>query len=1088
MTRSIWNRMLRGLGVCAAALVVAACGGSGNTNEDVPPPPPAAVGSATIGAEGGTVHGPDGVSLTIPPGALESPVTFRIARNSAGAPALPAGVPADTVVYEITPHEQVFLKPVTVNYEGAESAGEGNGERVVMAASAGGEWATQTTSRQSRSMQAKRLSLSYYVFPLLPWRGPGIGCSAPPPGVSDPYWCTQAHIDESTVTATPASALPPLTRRWYARLTEPATLHFDVQVIAPGDCTGHSMKLARWSLANPFLPERVRSEPVTVSPSPISTLYAVGRYRTSEVVGPADNGNFGYRFEFSCTRSGSGGRKLAVGLFILQADLATTPATPTITQQPASLTLTDGQGAGFSVRGTALDRLSIEWERSVDNGLSWTSVGSGTTVAGGSDLALGAVRLADNGARFRALVCNVRATRNCVLSDEALLTVVAATVAPSFSVGPSDLSIIAGQTASFTVVATGVPLPEIRWEVAVPSSATFTDVTGEPACVPTPAPASGGDVRSVCTIAATTVSISGSRYRAVARNSAAPAGVVSPVATLTVNPGASPPAFVQQPQSVITTVGGSARFTYAASGTAPISAEWRLNGTRLPAALVGGACTGTAAFATNALTLSGLSAGCDGAQITVSLSNGVGSGVTSLPALLTVNPPTVNPARIELDYSTGVGLLKAALTPSGGVAVVVNGTLRLLGLTDLRGGAVTSVVAVVDATPVIVGSSNVSTRAVLYKSDSTGGSCIGGNQLRAVYIHEGPEGGTWISPPALLHTSRTGTCLFGFAGAMSERGFEFAVTGSDGSLTVGTTSITIDRTRNSWGQPSLTKGTLSLPAECAQPDLRAGGMAAHWDVLAEIVVPGSSANAVMVFTGGSGPQRATCATKQSAFGTWSAAVPVWLNGLDASGIPALSEPVVAMDRLGNALLAGSRRVGSGFEVATAFLPATDSVWQIESSQPAFRMLGPALAFDYDGNATLLYRTEPTASDTFASVFAARRAFGGGWEPRVRLTAGTGNSSFPRLSVARNGDVLALFSYAEAPAPFQVYVSRQSGGAWSTPLALQAPGSPEGRFAEVAPYWTNALAGNGGLFGLSVYWRETNPVDPTRVRIMSSALN
>ena len=46
-----------------------------------PPPPPPAQGSATIGAAGGIVNGPDGVQLVVPEGALDTDVTIRIART-----------------------------------------------------------------------------------------------------------------------------------------------------------------------------------------------------------------------------------------------------------------------------------------------------------------------------------------------------------------------------------------------------------------------------------------------------------------------------------------------------------------------------------------------------------------------------------------------------------------------------------------------------------------------------------------------------------------------------------------------------------------------------------------------------------------------------------------------------------------------------------------------------------------------------------------------------------------------------------------------------------------------------------------------
>jgi len=96
-------RFGRALLAAAWIMALAACGGS----DDGPPPPPPVVGSATVGAAGGTVDGPDGVRLVVPAGALEADVTFRVARDDTGAPLL-EGLNAVSPIYAVTPHGQVF--------------------------------------------------------------------------------------------------------------------------------------------------------------------------------------------------------------------------------------------------------------------------------------------------------------------------------------------------------------------------------------------------------------------------------------------------------------------------------------------------------------------------------------------------------------------------------------------------------------------------------------------------------------------------------------------------------------------------------------------------------------------------------------------------------------------------------------------------------------------------------------------------------------------------------------------------------------------------------------------------------------------
>jgi hypothetical protein len=73
----------RWLGVAMLVAAMSGCGGGGS---EAPPPPAPSEGSATVDAAGGTVNGPDGVSLVIPPDAVNTATTFRIARDGGGAP------------------------------------------------------------------------------------------------------------------------------------------------------------------------------------------------------------------------------------------------------------------------------------------------------------------------------------------------------------------------------------------------------------------------------------------------------------------------------------------------------------------------------------------------------------------------------------------------------------------------------------------------------------------------------------------------------------------------------------------------------------------------------------------------------------------------------------------------------------------------------------------------------------------------------------------------------------------------------------------------------------------------------------------
>lgn len=105
--------------------ILVACGGGGNG--DGSDPTGALPGVATIGVAGGTVRSDDGAQVVFPRNALAADVTVRIAKDSTGAPPLPASAVAAGPVYAITPHGGTFedLVEVSIPVERATQAGDG---------------------------------------------------------------------------------------------------------------------------------------------------------------------------------------------------------------------------------------------------------------------------------------------------------------------------------------------------------------------------------------------------------------------------------------------------------------------------------------------------------------------------------------------------------------------------------------------------------------------------------------------------------------------------------------------------------------------------------------------------------------------------------------------------------------------------------------------------------------------------------------------------------------------------------------------------------------------------------------------------
>ena len=126
------------------------------------------------------------------------------------------------------------------------------------------------------------------------------------------------------------------------------------------------------------------------------------------------------------------------------------PAAPSITTQPASQTVTAGQTATFSVAAAGTAPLSYQWMK------------GGTTISGAtsSSYTTPPTTSADNGSQFTVMVSN---TAGSVTSNAATLTVNSAATAPSITTQPASQTVTVGQTATFTVVATGTAPLSYAW-------------------------------------------------------------------------------------------------------------------------------------------------------------------------------------------------------------------------------------------------------------------------------------------------------------------------------------------------------------------------------------------------------------------------------------------------------------------------------------------------------------------------------------------------------------------------------------------------------------------------------------------------
>ncbi|MEK8051097.1 DUF3500 domain-containing protein [Ideonella sp. DXS22W] len=198
---------------------------------------------------------------------------------------------------------------------------------------------------------------------------------------------------------------------------------------------------------------------------------------------------------------------------------------------------------------------------------------------------------------------------------------------PTISTQPASVSVVAGASASFSVVASGSGTLSYQWRKG--------------------GSAISGATASSYSIAATSSSDAGS-YDVVVSNSAG--SVTSSAATLTVSStsGVTAPAITTQPASQSASVGASVTFSVVASGSTPLSYQWRKDGTAIANAT------------SSSFTLASVATG-DAGAYTVVVSNSAGSA-TSDAATLSVTSASSGSSALTAEVVTAAQAFVATLS------------------------------------------------------------------------------------------------------------------------------------------------------------------------------------------------------------------------------------------------------------------------------------------------------------------------------------------------------------------------------------------------------------------------------------------
>ena len=273
--------------------------------------------------------------------------------------------------------------------------------------------------------------------------------------------------------------------------------------------------------------------------------------------------------------------------------IVTAPSTPTIATQPTAKSVTVGQSVTFSVLATGSGTLSYQWTK------GGVAISGATTAT----YTISTTASTDAGNYAVSVVNTVSSMASAVTTSAAVsLTVNAALVGPTITTQPTAQSVTVGQSATFSVVATGSGVLTYQWTkggVAI-----------------------SGATAAVYTIASTVTTDAGS-YAVAVTNSVST--VTSTTTTLAVNAAPVGPVIATQPVAQAKFIGQSASFTVAATGSATLTYQWTKNGIN-----ISGATTTTYSIPSVALT--------DAGNYAVVVTNSV-SSATSASVILTVTPP-----------------------------------------------------------------------------------------------------------------------------------------------------------------------------------------------------------------------------------------------------------------------------------------------------------------------------------------------------------------------------------------------------------------------------------------------------------------
>lgn len=322
-----------------------------------------------------------------------------------------------------------------------------------------------------------------------------------------------------------------------------------------------------------------------------------------------------------------------ISTLILENPMACTNVSIT-TEPVAQINACPNSSASITVVATGTNA-QYQWQQS-PTGRSGTFTDiSGATSA---NLNIASVTTALNNYAYRVIVKN-----SCPSADTSTCTVLIVNNEISISTQPQNVSGCAGQTANFSITASGTALT-YQWQQSTNGGSTYTNLSNA----------------TSASINLTNISPSqnGNLYRVLITGACSANATASNPATLTVY---SPASLQQQPQNISKCIGNNVSFSVSAIGTG-LSYQWQISTN------AGSSFSNIAGEVSNSLSVNNIQLAQNGNQYRVVVSSSQCSGATSNPATLSVtNPPQVS---ISTAVNTGItpntsATLNATASPAG---------------------------------------------------------------------------------------------------------------------------------------------------------------------------------------------------------------------------------------------------------------------------------------------------------------------------------------------------------------------------------------------------------------------------------------